>query len=138
MENQKENLKQALRTTSRKAAYLQQYAFNQEHIKETEVTFEALVKRYEEWALKVFDTTPAAACEGLKREADELKKDIEENRPAERCLIEAADVLCYLIYILRRKGWTLEQLYAAMNIKIEINSRRNWSKNMDGTYSHVK
>ena len=106
------------------------------------MNFEQMFDKYWEFAEKTFDTKSHEATKGLIREAKEL--DFEFNKEWDdpefeiKSLIEITDVLFYTIYILKRQGFTYEQLIPVMNKKLEILKTREWIKDETGCYSHKK
>lgn len=101
------------------------------------MTFEQLCDKYWEFAQKQFDTSATASCNGLIREAEELKAEFVKDGYGLDKLEEASDVMFYLLYILYKDGWNVHALNVAMQRKLEILKTREWKKNTDGTYSHI-
>lgn len=101
-------------------------------------TFEELVEIYWSWAQDAFDTEAIASLSGLKREVEELQDEMLKENPGYPEIIEFADIAFYFIYCLRRRGWNIDTLKHAMETKLLILKKREWAKNADGTYSHVK
>lgn len=101
--------------------------------------FENLFDDYWEFSSKKFDTKPYDATKGLLREAQELKDiiDLGSDVP-EFELEEMADVLFYLIYILKRSGYDYSNLLVAAYDKLEILKTRKWKQDETGCYSHIK
>ena len=67
-----------------------------------------------------------------------LKKEIEEviNAPNDR--LEWADCFLLLLDAAFRNGYSMQDLIDFGIEKLEINKKRTWTKNKDGTFSHVK
>lgn len=109
-------------------------------------------RRYNEWAEKQFpDSTAISSLKGLKRECDECISDIEKLTPEvinstdggfdicfDAARIEYADCLMYLIDSARRFGLSLDDLFFALDEKLQINLSRDWKINEDKSYSHIK
>jgi len=113
-------------------------------------------KRYNDWAKNQFpDSNPISSLKGLEREIDETIKDIEslnkfisldEKDQIEggfdhlygNARLEYADCLMYLIDSARRFGLSLDDLFIALEEKLQINLNRQWKINDDKSYSHIK
>lgn len=120
-------------------------------IEEVKVNIQDIVSRYNDWCQKQFPlSTPISSLKGLKRECDECMNDIyllnkwkEETGCCNPELfnnakIEYADCLMYLIDSARRFGLSLDDLFLAMDEKLQINLKRDWKINEDNSYSHIK
>jgi hypothetical protein len=53
-------------------------------------------------------------------------------------LEEAADILICLYGAAFYRGWTLDDLECAIARKMNINRRRKWERQEDGTWQHIK
>lgn len=107
------------------------------------ISFEEMIERYWAFAEKTFDTLPWQATFGLVREAKELNECANahltfEEGSTELELEEASDVMFYLIYFLKKSGFTMSQFIEAMDSKLEVLKKRKWKKDETGCYSHVK
>lgn len=89
-----------------------------------------------EWALKTFpEATALSSLYKLQSEA----KEIEENILLDiKIPEEYADALMCLFDSAARMGITPEEIFEAFEKKLEVNKSRNWVKNADNSYSHVK
>jgi hypothetical protein len=104
------------------------------------MTFEEMFEKYWEFAQKAFDTKANEAIKGLMREAEELDLEynytdrvIHENR-----LEEIVDCQFYLLYVLRKSGYTYGDFIAAMDNKLKVLNDRKWKKDETGCFSHIK
>jgi len=113
-------------------------------------------KRYNEWAKSRFpNSTPVSSLKGLEREAKEAYEEIEHFNELlssgklddndggfdvchEAIQMEYADCLMYIIDSARRFGLTLDDLFFALDRKLQINLKRDWKQNDDKSYSHIK
>lgn len=91
-----------------------------------------------QWQSKTFDTSPIESVSGLIVEAKELEKDIQIGSPKEMVLEEGADVMMYLLYIIRKMGYTLDEFIEAFRMKLDKNLTRKWKKRKDGCFQHQK
>ena len=97
-----------------------------------------LEKRRLEWSKRIF--TEATAISSLRKceeEIEEIEKDIENGvRNPE----EYADALMCLFDSAGRQEnpISVEEIFEAFEKKLIINENRNWIKNDNNTYSHVK
>ena len=73
----------------------------------------------------------------LKEEVSEIEVNISEG---ERDVMEYADCLMCLFDSARRQEEpiTIQEIFDAFEQKLEINKKRTWKKNDNGSYSHVK
>jgi len=102
-----------------------------------------LEKRRLEWSKKIF--TEATAISSLRKLEDEIK-EVEEmivdypfgHSKDEKLHEEYADCLMCLFDSAGRLGITPETIFKAFEKKLIINENRNWVKNKNNTYSHVK
>lgn len=78
------------------------------------------------------DSTPQSKAHHLAEEAMEAASD-----PSD--ILEWADCTILLLDAVRKAGFTTEDLYAAMQRKMEINKSRKWGEKDDnGVVRHVK
>lgn len=99
--------------------------------------FELEEERYA-WSLATFPEASAlGSLKKLKEEADEIEVNISEG---ERDVMEYADCLMCLFDSARRQEnpITIQEIFDAFEQKLEINKKRTWEKNDNGSYSHVK
>lgn len=116
-----------------------------EALSNAEITFEELAEDHKEFALKKFpDSTYDSSLRGLEREIKEVESatmdyyviDGQKNRKA--LVFEFADCFMYLLDSMNRLGISMEELKKGFADKMKINKDREWKKNNDGSYSHVK
>lgn len=89
-----------------------------------------------EWASKTFgNPTPKAAVARMLKEVEELKELDLSEVSAEEAMRECADILIVLWVVSDTLGGDL-QYY--VNEKMQINRKRKWKMNGDGTGQHVK
>jgi len=91
-----------------------------------------------EWALEIFPkATQLSSLDKLVGEVEEIKNDISKGI---RQPLEYADVLMCLFDSAARQQVpiTPQEIFDAFEEKLKINKARNWVKNDDNTYSHVK
>lgn len=89
-----------------------------------------------EWSLRTFPAANAfSSLQKLKGEVKEIEADI---KSGVREPLEYADALMCLFDSAGRQGITIEEVFAAFEMKLRINKGRLWVKNPDNTYSHVK
>lgn len=106
---------------------------------------EQLFKEHQEFAIDKFpESTYDSSLRGLEREIKEVESarddyyviDGQENR---RLLgLEYVDCFMYLLDSMNRVGFSAEELGELFEEKMKINKEREWKKNRDGSYSHVK
>lgn len=104
------------------------------------MSFAYLIKiksRYIKWSTKTFDTSELAATKHLKREIQELIDDL-ENASLINAKIELADIQMLIWYIQEKMEMSDGELAERIYRKIEVNKKRTWLKNEDGSYYHVK
>jgi hypothetical protein len=106
---------------------------------------EILFKKHQEFAYEKFpDSTYESSLRGLEREIKEVELarmdyyviDDSENRKL--LGFEYVDCFMYLLDSMNRLGFTVENLKELFKEKYEINLQREWEKNKDGSYSHIK
>lgn len=109
------------------------------------ISFEDLFKAHQEFAKNRFpESTWESSLRGLEREIKEVENarddyyviDDAENR--EKLGIEYVDCFMYLLDSMGRLEFTVEELQHLFKNKLEININREWEKNKDGSYSHIK
>lgn len=95
-----------------------------------------LEKERLEWSLKVFtDATAISSLRKLEEEIKEIEKNINNNI---KDPVEYADALMCLFDSAGRTGILPTEIFKSFSEKLKINKSRDWSKNNDNTYSHVK
>jgi hypothetical protein len=95
-----------------------------------------LEKERLEWSLKTFtEATPISSLRKLESEIEEIEVDIVEGV---KNPYEYADALMCLFDSAGRQGIYPEEIFAAFYHKLKINKSREWVKNPDNSYSHVK
>lgn len=93
------------------------------------------VERWE-WSQQVFpEATALSSLLKCEEEIDEIKADI---RCGEAFAEEYADAIMCLFDSAARQGMSVFDILEAYAYKIEKNKARNWKKNEDNTYSHIK
>jgi hypothetical protein len=87
----------------------------------------------------VGEQTPLAAANKIVHEAEELvtAESWFAANPADPGN-EAADVLITLLGWAHRAGWTVDELVAAARRKMDVNLRRKWALQPDGTFQHIE
>lgn len=99
--------------------------------------FELEEERYA-WSLATFpEATSIGSLMKLEEEIDEIKENISEDK---RDVMEYADALMCLFDSARRQEdpITIQEIFDAFEQKLEINKKRTWAKNDNGSYSHIK
>ncbi len=125
--------------------YMEQYAelYYQDKIKNTlpdsskKSIFELEEERFK-WSLETFPEASAlGSLKKLRDEANEIETNIQEDV---RDVIEYADVLMCLFDVARRNKVPIYvyEIFSAFEEKMEINKKRIWAKNDNGSYSHIK
>lgn len=105
------------------------------HGEKTIIEFE---KERMEWSLKTFqDSTAKSSLLKLQEEIKEIEADIDSSSFLS-INEEYADALMCLFDSAGRMGITPQIIFKAFAAKLEKNKNRNWIKNPDNTYSHVK
>jgi hypothetical protein len=88
------------------------------------------------WSLKTFtDATPISSLRKLEEEIKEIEADINNGVKNPE---EYADALMCLFDSAGRHGITVGEITHAFYHKLKKNKSREWVKNPDNTYSHVK
>lgn len=97
-----------------------------------------------EWSSKTFlKGTAQGALRHAKREIDEVIKEL-DNTPEfgwdlnKNIATEYADILGCVFDSINRAGLTIDAVFVAYRAKLEINKKRQWCDNGDGSYSHIK
>lgn len=67
----------------------------------------------------------------LQHELEELIENPDDEMEWSDCFLAFLDAA-------QRKGYSINELVEFASRKLEINKKRNWKKNSDGTFSHVK
>lgn len=104
-----------------------------------------LFKQHQEFAQKKFpESTWESSLEGLKEEIKEVKfaqddcKVIDGKESRNALGLEYMDCLMYLLDSMKRSGFEASEIPLLFKQKLDINLKRDWVKNDDNTYSHVK
>lgn len=88
------------------------------------------------WSLVTFpEATAVSSLRKLESEIKEIEYDIEHGK---RRPEEYADALMCLFDVAGRSGISVVEIINAFAAKLEVNKRRQWIKNPDNSYSHVK
>jgi len=88
------------------------------------------------WSLETFtEATPAGSLEKAKEEINEIALDIEKGI---KNPYEYADAIMCIFDVAGRMGISAKEVMMAYEIKININIKRDWRKNTDNSYSHIK
>lgn len=105
--------------------------------KQTKTLFELEDERMQ-WSLETFpEATSKSSLEKLRSELNELEHAMEHGIHSE-VKEEYVDALMCLLDSAGRRGIDLHELTEAFALKLAINKSREWVKNPDNTYSHVK
>jgi hypothetical protein len=91
-----------------------------------------------QWSLQTFEE--ATALSSLEKLIDEAKETIEDVKAGKREPVEYADMLMCIFDSAGRQSQpiSVQEIFDAFAKKLEINKKRNWIKNSNNTYSHVK
>lgn len=88
------------------------------------------------WSRETFPTaTPYSSLQKAKKEIGEIEKDLENN---EVNTVEYVDAIMCILDSAGRSGITMVDIIKTYSEKLEINLKRTWKDNGDGTYSHIK
>lgn len=88
------------------------------------------------WSLKKFiEATPISSLRKCEEEILEIEKDILSGSVNP---VEYADALMCLFDSAGRCGISVQEIFAAYQLKFEENKLRSWKKNADNSYSHIK
>ena len=108
-------------------------------------TLEELFAEHQDFAKGKFpESTYDSSLRGLEREIKEVEAarmdyyviDGSENRKL--LGLEYVDCFMYLLDSMNRVGFKADELSELFEAKLKINKEREWKKNKDGSYSHVK
>lgn len=107
------------------------------------ITIESSVEKWMQWTNVNFPKSGTeASLIHLQEEIKELLEAINDPAKFEYnegiALMEYADCFICLLTAAGKSGFTIEQLFKAIQNKMEINYNRKWVLNADNTYSHVK
>lgn len=85
-------------------------------------------------------STSKGALTHLKREIEEIEQEIElgDKSSVEKKEEEFADALGCLLDAAQREGIYFLKIIDALYNKIQVNKKREWKYNGDGSYSHIK
>lgn len=89
-----------------------------------------------QWSLNnLKEATAIGSLRKLESEIKEIESDIEAGikRPE-----EYADALMCLFDVAGREGIGVEEIFSAYKEKFEVNKKRTWKYNGNGSYSHIK
>jgi hypothetical protein len=99
-------------------------------------TLEELENERLQWSLKTFpEATAISSLRKLEEEIKEIESDINSGKKVPE---EYADALMCLFDSAGRHGISVNEIICAFALKLIINKNREWIKNPDNTYSHVK
>lgn len=102
------------------------------------LTLQELHAQHVIWTGNTFpEATAKSSLAKLRSEVDELEKELDSNSTA-NVPEEYVDVLMCLFDSAARYGLNIYDLTEAFQNKLEKNKSRQWVKNPDNTYSHVK
>ncbi len=109
------------------------------------MTIETAVHEWMAWTKENFPkSTAESSLVHLQREIKEVLEELNADEPSPRqheavmSLMEYADCILCLLTSAGMAGLTIDQLFRAIINKMQINYKRKWVDNGDGTYSHVK
>lgn len=103
-------------------------------------------EKIQDWMEKVKEIFPKSTSVGslrhLLREIQETIDEIDSDDPSPLQdegipLMEYADCILCILSSASFAGFTSEQIFKAVNNKIDINYKRSWKYNGDNTYSHI-
>lgn len=92
-------------------------------------------KQAHEWEQETFDHTDQNLLRKFKEEFEELCDELEHSGSAECVADEMADVFIIMSMFAERFG---VDILAAACQKMEINKKRKWAKDENGSYQRVK
>lgn len=96
---------------------------------------ELLFERHKKFAHKTFpESTAESSLLGLEREIQEIRNEPDKRKKG----IEYIDGLFYWADSFSRAGFTFNDMKVFMKEKLSINENRDWNKNPDNSYSHIK
>ena len=86
------------------------------------------------------DQSPLSAARKIRDESEELVREEEllANGNGEGSDFEAADVLITLLGWCEATGTAVVDVVLDAHLKMDVNDKRKWQLNADGTASHVK
>lgn len=87
------------------------------------------------WSKKTFDSTPLGSLAKVQSETLEVKINLMRGI---HDITEHVDLIMAAFDVMMRDGFSLEEFKEAYENKLKINMVREWKKNKDGSYSHVK
>lgn len=91
------------------------------------------------WSVEKFgDCLAVAPLTHLSKEVRETINAILFDEPDESIRMEFADCFILLMQSAHKFGLSFEDVFNAAKKKMEINKRRTWGRNNDGTYGHIK
>lgn len=100
-------------------------------------TLEELIIEHQKFAMDKFpESTWVSSLRGLEREIKEV--EIESKIGWKRWVTEYVDCAMYLFDSMHRAGVDMDEFKESFWMKMQINKYREWVKNKDGSYSHLK
>lgn len=103
------------------------------------MTFEQSAQEFVKFSLTTFkEASASTSLRKLVGELAEVEFAIREEDSKDALAVEYADCVMCLFDSAARVEVSPDKLIAAFIKKVAINKARTWSKNPDGTYSHVK
>lgn len=105
---------------------------------------ENAVEKWMQWTKENFPASGAkASLIHLQEEIKEVIEEIDSEFPTPTseegiALMEYADCFICLITAAGKSGFAIQELFKAIENKMNINYKRKWVLNPDNTYSHVK
>lgn len=98
------------------------------------MTLDEFYEEYAEWAVGVF------GLDNAKHGATKLVKEAKELEETPTDIKEQADCLMCLLYNFKcaHPEKPISELIEAATAKLQINKRRTWVKQADGTFQHLK
>lgn len=102
-------------------------------------SFEQVVAEHLEFTTETFPlaTSLGALIHG-HREIDEIRWNIENGIDNSVTKTEYADVLGCIFDSANREGISFDEIMWAFYTKVQVNKKRKWKYNGDGSYSHIK
>lgn len=101
-----------------------------------------LLQQWMDFAIVKFeDSTEISSLEKAKDEIKELKERLEGEwdiyiAPLEK--EEYVDVIMCILHSAAKRGYTANEIMTAFAEKFGVNKKREWKKNPNNTYSHIK
>ena len=103
--------------------------------KESENNLESIFEEHKKFSFEIFkESTPESSLKGLEREIKEIRQEPDRHKKG----IEYIDSLFYWVDSFNREGYSFDEMKLFMKEKLSINKNREWNKNSDNSYSHVK